>query len=783
MILGRENQSFLNDSFYLEPFLVIINGKIKKSCKKFCEFEYEENDVTLYFNKSLQSCEYMFSLLKKIKEIDLSNFDFSGVTSMLDMFRDCNRLEKIEFGNINTSSVLNMEYLFYNCTSLTSINVSNFDTSSVTTMNRMFTYCKKLTTIDISNFKTKNCTSLRSFINTCELLTSFDISHFDTSKVTSMYFMFNECKKLKYINFGKKNTSILKEMSGLFYSCRNLEYIDLSSFDTSSVTEMKWIFYGCFSLKSIKLSENFNTSNVDSMFNMFSQCHSLISLNLSSFDTSKVTDMGDMFNNCKNLKYLDIPHFSPINIISIRNMFVSMNSLIYLNIYSLEINNNIDKTNAFKSLPKNLTICANAPNMKNYLSTFDFINNCSDICFNENIKLDIIANVCIKSCKENDYNYELNNICYNQCPNDTHVIIKDINNKENVFIEYDDGVAICLDENPEGYYLDNDGFYEKCFDSCKFCYGAGNDKDNNCKICKDNFLFLNDSLYNNSCYEQCEYNYYFNESNDYICTENCSGIHDRLIIEKKKCIDKCQNDDTYKYEYNKICYIECPNGTNYSEIDGICIEIKNLETTSFTTEIINKDFTSILNNLKTSNIIKTTFLEEIIHTTNPFQYKTTIPQYLHDTIIETEINSLSSKNQALSSTESINGLSQTIKDISQIIYQSSEYIHKTNYIIIGNNEEVYQGVIDNIINNYDINKGEEMVFKGEDNFIFHITNSQNELELLKGNNNNTNKVSIIDLGECENLLKKYYQINENVSLIIIKFEKISDNSSERFLQY
>ena len=217
------------------------------------------------------------------------------------------------------------------------------------------------------------------------------------------------------------------------------------------------------------------------------------------------------------------------------------------------------------------------------------------------------------------------------------------------------------------------------------------------------------------------------------------------MIEKKECIDNCQNDDIYKYEYNKICYIECPNGTNYSEIEGICIEIKNLETTIFTTEIINKDFTTILNNLKTTNLIETTFLDEIIHTTNPLLHETTIQKHPNDTIIETD----------------------------KIIYQSSEYIYKTKYIIIGNNEEVYQGVIDNIINNYDINKGEEMVFKGEDNFIFHITNSQNELELLKGNCNNTYKVSVIDLGECEHLLKKHYQINENTSLIIMKFEKIS----------
>ena len=56
-------------------------------------------------------------------------------------------------------------------------------------------------------------------------------------------------------------------------------------------------------------------------------------------------------------------------------------------------------------------------------------------------------------------------------------------------------------------------------------------------------MFINDSLYKNNCYKKCENYYYFNESNDYICTENCSGIYNKLIPEKNKCINKCENDD------------------------------------------------------------------------------------------------------------------------------------------------------------------------------------------------------------------------------------------------
>ena len=303
------------------------------------------------------------------------------------------------------------------------------------------------------------------------------------------------------------------------------------------------------------------------MISMFSNCKELIFLNLSSFDTTLVTDMSFMFHNCIKLKYLDLSNFAPLNITTLLKTFKYMTSLIYLNINSIEINNETELNQTFiQNKNINFKKCANRYNMKNYLSTQNIRNNCSDICFIKNIKIDITKNECINSCKVHGYNYECNNICYTECPERTYIILKNISNKNTLFDEYDDKVSICLDRNPEGYYLAEDGFYKECFPSCKFWSGSGDIIYHNCTECKSNFIFISDSLRNNTnCYEKCPY-YYFNENNDYTCTENnnCSGNYNKSIIEKSKCIDKCENDNIYKYEYNNICYKQCPYNT-YNE--------------------------------------------------------------------------------------------------------------------------------------------------------------------------------------------------------------------------
>ena len=99
-----------------------------------------------------------------------------------------------------------------------------------------------------------------------------------------------------------------------------------------------------------------------------------------------------------------------------------------------------------------------------------------------------------------------------------------------------------------------------------------------------------------------------------------------------------------------------------------------------------------------------------------------------------------------------------------------------------NNEEIYQVIIQDVITNYNSTEGTNFMIKTNDDHNYEITTIENEKTSLYSSNKLLN-LSKIDLGECEYLLKDYYHINRNISLIIIKYEKITNNPFERSLQY
>ena len=103
---------------------------------------------------------------------------------------------------------------------------------------------------------------------------------------------------------------------------------------------------------------------------------------------------------------------------------------------------------------------------------------------------------------------------------------------------------------------------------------------------------------------------------------------------------------------------------------------------------------------------------------------------------------------------------------------------------INDNTEIYNKIKDNILESYDAEKGNILVMEGFDNTVFEITTNVNELNLLNSPDLAYNfNLSIIDLAQCESLLKEKNGIDENIPLIFLKQEKLTNKASEKNVQF
>ena len=95
---------------------------------------------------------------------------------------------------------------------------------------------------------------------------------------------------------------------------------------------------------------------------------------------------------------------------------------------------------------------------------------------------------------------------------------------------------------------------------------------------------------------------------------------------------------------------------------------------------------------------------------------------------------------------------------------------------------IYKQLKEDVIKTYPID-GESLVIEAEQEYVFQLTSSLNEINSLKGIKANGNKLSMMDLGHCQDLLQQTNGIDLNTPLIILKFEKLTNVASEKNIQY
>ena len=633
VIDGDGNQTILNENFYKDPDNVIVNGETRNDCKKFCVLTTKPNNIQLQFYDDITTCENMFYGASDITEIDFSDFNSFGVTSMKNMFKECTNLISIKFGNFRTSSVVTMESLFRDCKKIEYIDLSNFVTTSLTNMLEVFSHCESLISMDLTSFKTTQVTIIKDLFAYCYKLVSVNLSSFDTSNVDDMQGIFFCCYQLKYIDLENFRTNSLRNLWYTFGYCRSLIYLNLRYFKISDTQNVALLdtFKGHPTTTKYCIEDlytkNYLLSDIDV------DCLNLCFKENAEPDIQHngcVCNENNKFefeNTCyhicpNNMKHvLNDKYICSFNVPE--NYYLDNSDNIYKECYSTckkcsqggnnERHNCQECKEGFRFINDPFAIENNCYTQCSFYSYFIAMQNyqCTQSCIFTGFQKKIEPKKkCIDDCKNDDeYIYEYNNECLNECPENTKTYVegkKCVNSCTNQQFEYNNKCyddcpsgtkrlfnikRICAETIPENYYLDNnDNIYKKCYDKCKKCSQLGDDTNNQCNECKDGYKFITDTYANSkNCYSICNYNYYFTGYNQYVCTNSneCPSPYNKLISDKKKCIDDCKNDNQYIYDYNNNCKQTCPTNTKKYEDQKLCLDDCYTELFEYNNECLN----------------------------------------------------------------------------------------------------------------------------------------------------------------------------------------------------
>ena len=772
----KGNIYILNKNYEYKPSKVFINDIEKEvSNNNNYYLPKSKNNVTLIWNYPIKSCSSMFQGLNYLISIDLNSFDASEVTSMNSMFSNCGQLIIVEAKDIDTTNVKDMSNMFSQCTSLLSLDLTGFDTSSLTNIKNMFYICSSLISLNLDKFMTLNVeddnNAFYSITKLVYCVNDFKIlSNGISSKLTTTSGFENNCNDACFTNIQNKfireenicidncanhNKYIYEYYSVCYKKCPSGTHIssynpNLCEEDLECDNYYNYNHTEC--LDEIIEGYYLNESHSKTIYKCENKCKTC------NYQSTK----NDFCLSCNNNKgYYEIENDN----LNIDNMKKCYN--IIPEGYYFDITNKI-----YKKCFLTCKSCDGPGNENNNQCTECDINhilynkNCYEKCEHyyyldltgfhctinrncpENYKYLIESeNKCIENCnKDKIYKLEYNNKCFQSCPTETYYnyeqtgCLDDIpegyylndsnhrtidkchikcqactlesinnnnfciscNNNNGYFKKSDETNFVeCYSGELDGYYLDKiNNIYKKCYKTCKKCSEEGNAMNHKCSEC-----YSSSTLYDTNCYENCKYYYYFDSSNEYHCTstDKCPSEYSKLIPGKKKCIDNCDNDDIFKFEYNNICI--------------------QLSSTIIKTNIDEKEcpdnyyFINKMTNLCIKDCSPVDFFNNICGIRN----------------------------------NNNNGKDILIKNISN---------------------ELVNGLLDSLTTNLDNNFLENKYFYIKENDIsFQIIISNNQTNSHKYNN-----ISTLILGECENILKEIYNIDKNQTLIIFKVDYYKEDS-------
>lgn len=335
-------------------------------------------------------------------------------------------------------------------------------------------------------------------------------------------------------------------------------------------------------------------------------------------------------------------------------------------------------------------------------------------------KINQMYKKCYQTCSECDKGGDINNNNCINCNNGYYFIE---NEKRN-----------CV-QNPKGFYLDaKTDLYKKCYKTCASCSGAGIETHNSCTSC-----IIGTQLNGENC--ECEKNKCFYqdtcveykdkyEKRGSVCV-NCANENQYLIIGEQKCTIYKPEMGYELYDASYNLYIKCPNlwyinnnGEYKCATEDNCQSIKNIERQIYE---------------RTS--------KQCVKNCLPFQPDSAckrcsmIPLYEYGGECIEKCPKKYKENDTISKCEPY----APIEELQSCKDQSCMSKARDSMGL----------VMKEYTNN-------TIVIRG-DNFTMEIYGTKDPY-------NGSQNTSKLDLGNCENLLKEYYNLSKDENLIIAKVD-------------
>ena len=486
----------------------------------------------------------------------------------------------------------------------------------------------------------------------------------------------------------------------------------------NSINYCGCMFRECKDITEINLS-NFDTSKVMNTGFMFSGCSSLYSIDLSNFDTSEVKFMGAMFQGCSSLSSLNLSNFNTSKVQDMGYMFNACSLLFSLDLFNFD-------TSKVEVMWYMFQECSSLSSLN--ISNFDtskvtkmryMFNGCSSLS-----SLDLSN---FDTSKVTELNYMFYNCKYLEYINLKNFIENEILSVNDMFKNVPDNVVVCLNKNSTK--IKNE--IEK---KSNYTIDCSNDYKN---------ILISNSIINSNEYESC-YNISLNEqlcikcNKDYYEKENDNYTNINNYI-------KCYKDPIgYFLDKNESKYKKCFNTCKECEINGDNIAHNCLKCND-----------NYLYEIKMNNYSNCYIKCNYYHYFNNNNYYCTI----NSSCPEKYSKLIEDKMECVKNFE--------IKNIIEDMIEKNETVEKTK------EEEIqyYDTILKKIENsftdeNYDtseLDKGKNEIIETE-KMTITFTTTQNQK-----NNLNDNMTSI-DLGECEILLRKYYNLTNNETLYMKKLD-------------